>query len=250
MRSRTTWFAVGALAGVLGAIGLVFHVDEPREAPPRTIVAGAATPGAYPTVAGALAVARRGDVVQLEPGVYEERIVVPEGVDLIARVPGSVTLRRPAGGSGRWVAVAAEGSAGGRVAGIRVESRPEAPIDVAFEVGGQGLTIELVEVTGAVTSALAVSASSSVVLRGSVLEVSSAAVRLEDGAHATLAHNVIVHAGRDRLPPLSLAPAAELVLRRNVLAGFGPVLVEGATTPVDLGGNFVLGSSAGRSAAR
>jgi hypothetical protein len=49
---------------------------------------------------------------------------------------------------------------------------------------------------------------------------------------------------------VSLAGSAELTLARNVFSGFGPAIVDGATAPVDLGGNLVLGVPAGRSAVR
>jgi hypothetical protein len=241
--SRTTWFAVGALAGVLAALGLVWRVGERTTPPPRTLVVGA-TPGAFPQIAAALAAARPGDRVRLEPGVYAERIVVPDGVDLEARVPGTVTIRRSPGAAGPWVAMALNGAQGGRIAGLRIESTPEALIDVAIQVAGQGRTIELLDVTGPVRAAVELLASSTVVLQGSVLEVPALAVRLDDGAHAMLVNNIVSHVGRARLPPLAVTGGAQLVLSRNVFAGFGPVLVEragGAVQP-DVSGNFVIGA--------
>jgi hypothetical protein len=242
--SRTTWFAVGALAGVLATLALVWNVAPPETPGPRTLVAGAATPGAFPQIGAALAAARRGDTVRLEPGVYAERIVVPEGVDLMARVPGMVTIRRPAASYGLWVAVTLEGMQGGRVAGLRIESTPEAPVDVGIRVTGQGRTIEMIDVIGPVQAALELLPGASVVLQGSVLEVPAFAVRLEEGAHATLTQNIVSRVGRARVPPMSIAGSARLVLSRNVLAGIGPVLVDGpgAGGQPDLSGNFVLGA--------
>jgi PPM family protein phosphatase len=241
--SRTTWFALGALAGVLGTLGLVWNVAAPEPPRARTLEAGSATPSAFPQIADALAAARPGDTVRLEPGVYEERIVVPEGVDLVARVPGTVTIRRPAGSLGSWVAVTVEGIQGGRLAGVRIESTPQAPVDVAIRVTGQGRTIEMVDVIGPTQSALDLDASGSVALQGSVLEVPAAAVRLEEGAHATLINNIVSRVGRTRVPPISLEESARLVLSRNVLTGFGPVLMDGpgAAGQGDMTGNFILG---------
>jgi PPM family protein phosphatase len=243
IRSRTTWFAVGALAGVLATIGLVWNVAPPEIPRPRTLIAGTATPGAFASIAAALAAARPGDTVRLEPGVYEERIVVPGGVDLVARVPGTVTIRRPAGSAGPWVAITVDGMDGGRVTGLRIESRPDVPVDVGIRVTGQGRTIEMVDVIGPVQSAVELLASASVVLQGSVLEVPAVAVRLEDGAYATLTHNIVSRVGRTRVPPMSVAGSARLVLSRNVLAGFGRVLVDGpgAGGQGDMSGNFVIG---------
>lgn len=246
VRSRTTWFAVGAVAGVLAALGLVWRVGDSGPPRSRTLLAGAATAGAFPQVADALAAARPGDVVSLEPGVYAERIVVPDGVDLVARVPGSVTMQRAAGSTGPWVAITAVGMQGGRLAGIRIESTPEAPVDIGVRVEGQGRTIESFDIVGTLQSAVELLPSSTVVLRGSVLEVPAVAVRLDEGAHATLEHNIVTRVGSARVAPMTLAASAQLVLSRNVLAGFGPVLADGAgaATPLELSGNFVLGGDA------
>jgi serine/threonine protein phosphatase PrpC len=241
--SRSTWFAAGALAGVLATLGLVWRVGTPDASGARTIVAGSAVAGAFPRIAAAREAAQPGDTVRLEPGVYAERILVPEGVDLMARVPGTVTLRRASGSSGEWVAISATGMQGGRLAGLRIESTLQAPIEVAIRVAGQGRTIEGFDVVGPVQTALEVLDSASVVLQGSVLEVPALAVRLADGAHATLVNNIVSRVGRARTPPMSLAGSAQLVLSRNVLSGFGPALVDGPARKgqVEMSGNFVLG---------
>ena len=110
--SRTTWFALGALAGVLAALGLVWRVGDPSTCTRPHPGCRGGTSGAFPQIAAALAAAMPGDTVRVEPGVYEERIVVPDGVDLVARVPGSVTLRREPGSIGIWVAITTIGRPG------------------------------------------------------------------------------------------------------------------------------------------
>jgi hypothetical protein len=67
-------------------------------------------------------------------------------------------------------------------------------------------------------------------------------VRLEEGAHATLTHNIVSRVGRTRVPAISLAGSARLVLARNVLTGFGPVLLDGpgAAAQGDISDNFVI----------
>ena len=241
--SRSTWFAVGALAGVLAALALVWRVGDTGTPPPRTLVVGAAAPGAFPQISAALSAATPGDLVRLEPGVYAERIDVPDGVNLEARVPGTVTVRRAPGSVGAWVAIVLRGTLGGRLAGVRIESTPDAPIDVALQVAGQGRIIELLDVIGPVQAAVELLPSASAVLQGSVLEVPALAVRLEDGARATLTNNIVSRLGRTRGVPISLTGAAQLTLSRNVFSGFGPVLVEraGASVPPDTSSNFVIG---------
>jgi hypothetical protein len=242
--TRTTWFAIGALAGVLAALGLVWRVGVPDPRPGRTLVAGTETAGAFPEIGAALAAAQPGDTVRLEPGVYAERIVVPDGVELVARVPGSATLRRAPATTGEWVAVTAPGTRGGRVTGLRIESTPDAPIDIAVRVTGQGRTFDLMDVIGPVQAALELTADASVLMEGSVLEVPAVAVRLGEAAHATLTNTIVSHVGRARIAPVSLAASAQVTLSRNVFAGFGPALMDGPGAPPhpDLGGSFVLGA--------
>lgn len=244
VHSRTTWFALGALAGVLAALALVWRAGDATAPRSRTFSVGPVAPGASSQVAAALATARPGDVVRLEPGVYAERIVVPGGVTVEARLSGSVTLQRPPGVPGPWVAIAAEGTDGGRLAGVRIESTPQGPIDVGIRISGQGRTIEMVDVIGPAESALELLPASSVVLLGSVLEVPALAVRLDEGAHATLTNNILTRMGRARTAPISLGASSHVVLSRNVLAGFGPALVEGAGAGsiTGLTDNFVVGA--------
>jgi PPM family protein phosphatase len=243
--SRTTWFAVGALAGVLTALALVWRVGDANVARARTLVVNGAGGDAFAGIAAAIERAQAGDLVRVEPGVYAERIVVPDGVDLVARVPGSVTLRRPPGAQGDWVAITTAGTLGGRLVGLRIESSPESSIDVGIRVAGQGRTIELVDVSGPVRAAVEVLAASSVVLRGSVIAVTGTAVRLDDGAHGTLTNNIVMHVGRGRAVPVMMAGSAQATLSRNVFAGFGGVGAGtgGPGSRDDVwSGNFVVGA--------
>ena len=242
VRSRTTWFAVGAVAGVAAVLGLMWRVGDPGPARSRTLVAGTAVAGGFSRVEAALATARPGDVVQLEPGVYAERIVVPDGVDLVARVPGSVTIRRGPGGEEPSVGVTALGAHGGRISGLRIESTPDAPIDVGIRVSGQDRTIELVDVLGPVQTALELLPSSSVTVRGSRLDVPALALRAGDAAQATFTQNILSRTGRDRGPAVQLEGSAHLQLSRNVLAGFGPspVTLDGRPAAVSLDDNLVV----------
>jgi PPM family protein phosphatase len=243
--SRTTWFAAGALAGVLAALMLVWRVGNPDVTRARMLVVNGSGGDAFLRIDAALGDARVGDVVRIEPGVYAERIVVPDGVDVVARVPGSVTLRRPAGAQGNWVAITTTGTLGGRLVGMRIESSPETPIDVGIRIAGQGRTIELMDVSGPVRAAVEVLAASSVVLRGNVLAVPGPAVWLDGGAQATLTNNVVVHVGRPRAVPVMMAESAQVTLSRNVFAGFASAAAGsgGAAGGADLSkDNFVVGA--------
>jgi hypothetical protein len=224
--SRTTWFAIGTFAGVVGALVLAWWAGSAGAAAGRTLVVGPAEVATFARIEDAMRSARAGDVVQLEPGVYAERIVVPDGVDLVAREPGSVTVTRGPGVAGEWIAVTTAGTSSGRISGLRIESTPEHPIDVGLHVSGQGGTIQLVDVTGAMRAGIELGPASAVSIRGSLLAVHGPAVTLDEGAQATLTNNTFLHAGRSAEAPIAIVGAAQLIAARNVFAGFGKVLVK------------------------
>ena len=64
---------------------------------PRVLVVGGTTPGAYPTIAAALAAARPGDTVDVPIGEYREPVALKSGVTLRSRVPREAVLLAPVG---------------------------------------------------------------------------------------------------------------------------------------------------------
>jgi hypothetical protein len=181
---------------------------------------------------------------------------VPAGVDLVARVPGSATLRAEASagtaGSGsnaasEWIAIEAVGQDGGRISGIRIESAPDSPVDVGIKIAGQGRSIALVDLSGAMRAGIDVTSASNVDVDGSVMAIQGTAIALADGARATLRGNTFLRAGRLAEPPIALAGSAQVVASRNTFAGFGKQLVK---LPNDedvrqiLNGNFVIAPEA------
>jgi hypothetical protein len=191
------------------------------------LVVGGSGPGAFATIAEATAVAKAGDVVRVEPGTYAERIDVPDGVDLIARVPGTVTIARPRGATGDAVGVSARGDSGARIAGIRVESTPEWPLDVGVRISGQGRTVELLEMSGPMRAGIDVLPAASLTVRASHFDVAGSALALADGAHAAITSSVFLRRGAPGDPAVHIVPSAEVALRRNVFAGYGADLVKG-----------------------
>jgi PPM family protein phosphatase len=226
-RSRTTWFAVGALAGVLGALLLVWRAAGGAPAG-RTldVVEGGGT-STFARIGDAMSAARPGDVVRLSPGTYREQVLVSPGVSVVARVPGSVTLARDGGAEGEWVALAASGNLSGRIAGIRIESTPELPVDVGLRVAGESHTIELVELAGPMRAGIELLPGAAATVQGSHFAVDGPAVTLPEQSFAELTANVFLRADRAAGAPIAMADSAQTTLRRNVFAGFGVDIVVG-----------------------
>jgi serine/threonine protein phosphatase PrpC len=228
IRSRLTWFAAGAAAGVLATLGLVWRAPSWVPLGNRTLVVASAPSATFPTIASAMLAARPGDVVELEPGMYAERVVVPGGVSLVARVPGTASLVRPPGTEGEYVALTATGEGGGRISGLRVESTTEAPVDVAMRVSGDGRTIEQSEIAGAMRTGVELLDGSSASLHTTRFTVQGHALTIGDGAQALVTGNVFLRAGRaGGPPPIALGGGTQTTLRENVFAGFGTDIVKG-----------------------
>src|SRR5205823_5960472 len=161
-------------------------------------------------------------VVRVEPGMYPERIDVPDGVDLIARVPGTVTVMRPAGAGHDIVGISAQGDSVGRIQGIRIASTTELPLDVGMRISGQGRILELLELEGPMRAGLDVSPATNITIHGSHFEVTGAAMAFGEQAHAVVTRCVFVRRGDGApAPAVWVAASAEVALGRNIFAGYG-----------------------------
>src|SRR5688572_11422254 len=118
--TRAIWLTVGLLAGVLS--GLVLSEWLPfdtlvtsRRA--RTLMVEPGAAAGYSTIGAAVTAALPGDVIQLEPGEYAEMVRLKDGVHLVARVPGTVTLVAPSGNVG-WASITVNGRRRSRISGL------------------------------------------------------------------------------------------------------------------------------------
>ncbi|CAN5804280.1 hypothetical protein BH18ACI5_BH18ACI5_05810 [soil metagenome] len=228
VRSRTTWFVLGTVIGVAGALGLMFYVARTQVVAAQTLIVAADGTGSYTGIGSAMAVARAGDVIRIEPGDYEEQVRLVDGVNVIARVPGSVTVRRPRDLQGALAGLEAPGAVQARISGVRILSGPERPGGIGVALGpGASVTLELVEITGPLSAAIVLSPGASVTVQGSRVNIAGAVISLPDDAQASLANNIFTRAVRSPEPPISAGASSRLTLSGNVFAGFEPEIVRG-----------------------
>jgi serine/threonine protein phosphatase PrpC len=273
VNSRMTWFALGALGGVFGAMALTEYVARVQGRGSQTLIVAPGGGGVspYTTISAALAAARPGDVVRVDPGTYRERVDLRDGVDLIARVPGTVSIAAEAGGSAAAPLLSISGALNVRVAGIKIESGADAPVDTAVSISAPAATLDMIEIAGA-RQAFALSPSSSITVRGSHISVADSLLAIPDDGHATFANSVLTRLGGTAGAPagvsssgnaargtesvpganagpatpssaISLSPSAHVVLRGNVFAGFGNRILDGvppAQRAELLAGNIVI----------
>jgi len=226
--SRTTWFAAGTLAGVVGALMLTLYIAGTQAPLPQTLIVDVDGGGPFSSIMAAIA-ARAGDVVRVEPGVYRERVQVRDGVDLVARVPGSVAVRRPELSDRATPALTIAGGLNVRVSGIRIESVLDAPADLAVRIACPVASLDLVEITGAFRQAIGLAQSSSVRLSGSRVAVTGTVISLPDDAQATFVNSILARSGPSDGPPIVGSHASHLVLRGNVFSGYGTEIVKGVS---------------------
>jgi hypothetical protein len=244
--SRMTWFTIGALAGVLGAVGLTAYVARTEARGSQTLIVAPNGTSPFASITAALAAARAGDVVRVEPGSYHEQVQLRDGIDLVARLPGTVTIIGPADAATPVLAIT--GGLNVRVAGIRIES--PTPVDLGILITAPAATLELVEMTGQIRHALQLSPASSVTVRGSRINVTNTLLALPDDGQATFIDSVLTRtllaanaASTDAA--LTMSPSSHLVLRGNVFAGFGAQILTGvapAQRAELLAGNIVVSS--------
>jgi serine/threonine protein phosphatase PrpC len=223
LASRTTWFAAGALGGVVGALALTAYVASTQVHPSQTLIVSPDGTSPFTRITLALAAARPGDIVRVEPGVYREQVEIRDGVDLVARVPHTVTIVRPADAAMPVLSIS--GTLNVRVAGIRIET--EAPTDIGVRIAAPAATLELVEIAGPMRHALVLSPASSITVRGSRISVTGAVLAVPDDGHATFVDSILIRVPMSAEPALSLSQSAHLVLRGNVFTGFGASVIDG-----------------------
>lgn len=243
VRSRTTWFVTGLLLGIAGALGLMFYVAKTQVQPTQTRVVSTDAGAAFSRITDAMALSGSGDTVLVEPGTYVEQVTVADGVNLIARLPGSVVVARPPGLPADVATVTTGGSASVRVSGLRLEAGNPPPGAAAIQVAGAGAVFEMMEIGGGSARIIALGDGSAVTLRGSRVEVPGLLVSVPDDAQASFAQNVFVRTGPSTAAPVVAAAKSRLALTGNVFSGFPPAIIEGLGEPRRrelLGGNLVF----------
>ncbi|MGH7555327.1 MAG: protein phosphatase 2C domain-containing protein, partial [Longimicrobiales bacterium] len=107
------------------------------------------------SITAALARARPGSEIVVEPGEYREQVTLTKDVRLVSRVPRGATIRLPATVSDatRDAAVVAMAPAGGALVGFRIVGDAQTPLGVGVLVAGSGLSLIDIEVAGATTAA-------------------------------------------------------------------------------------------------
>ena len=223
-RTRATWLTLGILLGCGIGLGIPFLTAFdipllPRRA--RTLVVGGLGSDRFSTIGEALRVARPSDVVQLEPGAYAETLVLPDGVDLVAREPGTAVLLalpgRPA-----WVGLTINGGRGNRVSGLRVRGQPDAPMTVGVRLAGRNVVIDDVAIEGNIGVGVDVERDGAVLVRGCRFsQVAGVPLRIGTRARPVIRQSLFVRpANGEQRVAIEIAAEAAPEFVDNLLVGY------------------------------
>jgi PPM family protein phosphatase len=239
--SRSTFFVLGALAGIGLYLGLqLLDRRGPREAsvipaPQLTPLASRHEVGegrAFRTIGDALAAARPGDTIAVHPGRYREQVRLEEGVTLMASEPGRAVIEPlpPGDGSGPVAALVAEGIGAGRVSGLAIAAAAGAPIDYGLVIRRSAVTVENVDVRGARVAGVSIEdAGGATLLASHVHDNPGAGIAVRGlGTPLVLNNRVIDNGhGQPRAPGIDVEPRSQPRIVGNVIVGNGAQGVRG-----------------------
>jgi len=226
LMTRGAWLVAGLLAGLgLGlSIAWLVALDDPIALGPRTLHVGHETGMDYGTIAAALAAASPRDTVQVEPGDYEELLVVPGGVHLTARVAGSVTLGAPAQATDAIAVTIAEGT-GTRVSGLRIAGTTDRPFATGVRIAGDEAHIEDLTIESNLGIGIDVISTGAVAIRNSRFAgISGLPVRLGAMTRPRFERDLFIHPASGHSPAIDAAADSTPELRDNVFVGYTEVM--------------------------
>jgi hypothetical protein len=187
---------------------------------------------AFHTLGDALAAARPGDTIAVHPGRYREQVRLEDGVTLLAVVPGRAVIEPPAptDGSAPVAALVAENIGSGRVSGLVISGRPDAPVDYGLVIRRSAVTVENVEVRGAKAAGMAIEdAGSAVLLANHVHDNPGAGIVVRGVGAPLLQGNRVIDNGHGNpaAPGIDVMNGARPRIVGNVIAGNGAEGVRG-----------------------
>jgi len=156
----------------------------------------------YRTITSALEEARTGEVVEVFPGEYPERVTLKDGVTLIGQRPREAVILAPAlagaaAQSEEIVAVVARGIKGARLVGFRVAGDAQRPLDVGALVINSEIELTDNQIVGARRSGVVIEgALSSATLRANLIRANpGAGATIREQASSRLLNNVVIENG-------------------------------------------------------
>lgn len=177
------------------------------------------------SISDAVAQARAGSQVIVEPGEYRERLSLKDGVRIVSRVPRAAILRMPVGTPEGEPAVVARDVTAAELSGFRIVGDSKTPLGTGVLVERADVSLVDLEVVGAMTAAVELGMGAA----GSVVGVSihdnpGAGLVIRSGAGSRISHSGFNKNGMsERISaPIIVEAGARARLEQNVFAGITP----------------------------
>ncbi len=224
-------FLVYGAALALAAVWALERRQPAAQVPeaPRTWSVGATPESDGATISMVLEKARAGDTVVVAPGEYRELVQAREGVRLVSREPHAAVLRAATGS----VAVLAEGTHSGEIAGFRIAGDDRNPMAVGVEVRNSAVTLENLVVSGATSAGIHIAGDAAPRIESSqVVNNAGAGIVVRGRAAPRLVRNVIAGNGG---AALEIHDAAAPVLEGNTFLSRGAEPIRAPAPGLDAG---------------
>lgn len=147
------------------------------------------------SIGEALQRAAAGSTVVVEPGEYRETLKLKDNVRLVSRVPRGATIRLPGTASESDPAVVADDVTGAELRGFRIVGDAATPLGTGVLAQHSDVAIVDVEVSGAVTVAIAINDMAAASLLASDIHDNPGAALAIRAASPRIAHNVFTRNG-------------------------------------------------------
>ena len=174
------------------------------------------------SIAAALARAREGTEVIVEPGEYRERVLLKNGVRLVSRVHRGASLRLPGGAAETDPAIVASEISDAAVSGFRILGDAATPLGTGVSIRNAEVALTNIEIVGAHGAAIEyVGASGGSLLGADLHDNPGVALVIRGGAFPRVTHNAFVrNATSERAAgTLLIEAAARPVFTGNVFSG-------------------------------
>jgi PPM family protein phosphatase len=197
----------------------VLDLSQTFRASPRTHVV---TPAS--TIAEALAAARPGDEIVVEPGEYRERLQLKSEVRLRSRVPRGASIRLAAGSLDTDAVVTAIDVTGAEFRGFRIVGDAIAPLWTGISLRNADITIADVEIAGAQVAAIEVEAGPGSVIASQIHDNPGAGLIVRASASPRIAHSTFKHNGTSKGAPgpIYVEPKSRPTFSSNMFDGIHP----------------------------
>ena len=197
-RARSALIGLVGLAMIAGLVVSQLQIRHlqarlaERESPTVLRVAPG-NPDTFSSISQALDQALPGQVVEVAPGVYDERLQLRPGVALISRPAGAVVrLTATAGSTDPLVALTAEKIRGARVSGFRIIGDETRPLRVGVNLVDSEIVLENMEISGASVAAIDISGRDRSLVRFNHLTGNHVGIRVAPGAAPRIVQNLFV----------------------------------------------------------